>query len=249
LTNWRVRQSDSKNAFSNGLVLQSRRTGILELKILLLIKGPALEGIGSLLPVCAASTSEAIRKDTGIVSWLHWPDLVTIDGKAVAKTTVHAPGPVQGSRPRETRARVGIFVNCFAPTLPKLSSAIPTSSIQAALGVEIDVDLLRDKVIRAFDWYFDEWERGMHQKLAGRIAPTIPWLGREVEVKLRRGGLLRGKADRIDESGSLLIKERGRRSRILFAPPDLVEYVRTARDDGTPHLGLHSLSASHGRVP
>jgi biotin-(acetyl-CoA carboxylase) ligase len=125
-----------------------------------------------------------------------------------------------------------ISVNCFAPPSGEFSSvALPPTSIRSALGVGIDIDLLRDKVLHALNWYHAEWERGMNRKLVERIRPTIVWLGREVKVKLADGRVLKGRARGLDDEGSLLLeqKQRSGRSSSVKIRPESVSLVRAVR--------------------
>jgi hypothetical protein len=180
-------------------------------------------------PIAAACTSEGIRRDTGIVSWLQWPNLVTIEGRVVAKTSFSV------SSPPEPDGKVQIVfkmsVDCFADRLASPPPGLPTTSILDALGVEIDVDLLRDKILHALSWYCAEWERGMHRKLVDRMQPTIAWVGHEVEVRTADAEILKGRAMGLDEGGSLLLERRGtrgsRKTRVL--PPEGVELVRAVK--------------------
>ena len=180
-------------------------------------------GAGLLGPLAAACASEGIRRDTGIISWLHWPNLVTIDGRVVAKASLSLAAPQEPHG--KAQAVFGVSVNCFASTPPSFPSGLPSTSILDVLGVEIDADLLRDKVLHAMDWYFAEWERGMHRKLVDRIEPTVPWLGRDVKVRTVDGKVLAGMAKGLDDDGSLLL-ERGGRTRAIR--PEGVELVRVA---------------------
>lgn len=167
------------------------------------------DSMGLLTPVAAASASEGIRRDTGAVSWFHWPNLVTLGGRVVARTSLSIGEP--RSPGRGLRLTFRVSVNCSADVPADSDSELGETSIRDVLGVEIDRDMLRDKVLHALDWYYAEWQRGAHQKLADRIEPTIPWLGREVEVATVGGEVLRGTARGLDRSGSLLLEEGVRR--------------------------------------
>jgi hypothetical protein len=187
-------------------------------------------GLSLLVPLVAACTSEGIRRDTGIVSWLYWPNLVTIDGRLVATTSVSASsqasssssGSGQQQKEGEGKGEHGryelvfkVSVNCFGgephrpsplATTAAAARALPSTSILDALGVEIDMRLLRDKILHALTWYQAEWERGMHRKLVDRIQPTIPWLGRKVRVETTGShDVLVGRAERLDDTGSLVL--------------------------------------------
>jgi biotin-(acetyl-CoA carboxylase) ligase len=221
---WRVRKGTAIRKFSDRLVVQGGRRGMLDLSVCLLADGRA-DGLGFLRPLAAACASEGIRRDTGIVSWLHWPDLVTIDGLVVAKTSLSLAAPKKPSG-EKTQATIEISVNCFAGT----SGA--STSILEALGVEIEVDLLRDKILHALNWYHAEWEMGMRRKLVERMRPTIAWLGRDVEVTMSDGRTVRGRAKGLDDDlCSLLLEQQhdgrtreGPKTRRL--PPQSVEHVR-----------------------
>jgi hypothetical protein len=253
---WRVRTGAAVRHFSHGLVVQGRRPGILDLSVCMLTGAGSLGllplpsqriqgaddsaqasstltrgrmgGLDLLGPLAAACTSEGIRRDTGIVSWLYWPNLVTIDGRLVATTSVSASSSSSspsssGSEQKEEQGGGGyrlvfkVSVNCFGgePNRPSplgtaattaLAPALPSTSIREELGVEIDMRLLRDKILHALTWYQAEWERGMYRKLVDRIQPTIPWLGRKVRVETTRSqDFLVGRAERLDDTGSLVL--------------------------------------------
>jgi BirA family transcriptional regulator, biotin operon repressor / biotin---[acetyl-CoA-carboxylase] ligase len=227
---WRVRRRSGVRRFSEGLVVQGRRPGVLELSACRATSAETSpESFHLLGPLAAACTSEGIRRDTGIVSWLHWPNLVTIEGRAVAKTSLSVSTPPES----DGKAQIvfGISVSCFADAAKPFRSGLSTISILDVLGVEIDVDLLRDKILHALSWYCAEWERGMHRKLVDRMQPTIVWVGHEVEVRTAEAEILKGRAMGLDDTGSLLLEQRGtrgsRKTRVL--PPEGVELVRAVK--------------------
>jgi biotin-(acetyl-CoA carboxylase) ligase len=225
-SDWRVRRGSGIRRFSEGLVVQGGRPGVLELSACRVTSARASpDGFRLLGPLAAACTSEGIRRDTGIVSWLHWPNLVTIEGRAVAKTSLAVSSPPES----DGRAQIvfGISVSCFPDAAMPFPSGLPTTSILDALGVEIDVDLLRDKILHALSWYYAEWERGMHRKLVDRIQRTIAWLGDEVEVRTADAKVLKGVAMGLDDGGSLLLEQRGARGskKTRTIPPEGVELV------------------------
>jgi biotin-(acetyl-CoA carboxylase) ligase len=227
---WRIKRGSALWRFSDRLVVQGGRRGLLDLSVCVLADGRASPGTAGLLgPLVAASASEGIRRDTGVVSWLHWPNLVTIDDRVVAKTSLSMT-EVQGSGGK-TQVVMGILVNCFSSRPSSFPSALPCTSILDALGVEVDIALLRDKVLHALNWYHAEWERGMLRKLADRIRPTIAWLGRKVEVRAAGGPPLRGMARGLDDFGSLVLEQEGRggRKTARAIHPEGVELVRVVR--------------------
>jgi biotin-(acetyl-CoA carboxylase) ligase len=218
---WRVRRGSGVGRFSDGLVVQGGSAGLLRLWVCRALSPGAPGAYGLLGPLAAACTSEGIRRDTGIISWLHWPDLVTIDGKVVAKTSLSLAQPSHTGA--KAHAIFEVSVNCFADAVP-FPPGLRSTSIAKVLGVEIDMGLLRDKVLHAFDWYLAEWERGVLIKLVERIQPTISWLGQEVEVTTSGGEVLTGRAVRLGEDGSLGLE--GPHARTVA--PELVDVVRLA---------------------
>ena len=218
---WRVRRGSSVRSFSDGLVVQGGPRGHLSLSACRASARQVAPGdFGLLGPLAAACASEGIRRDTGIVSWLHWPDLVTIEGRVVARTSLSATRPEGADA--EARVVFAVLVNCFAGRPSSFPLRLPATSILDSLGVEIDVDLLRDKVLHALDWYFAEWERGIDRKLVERMEPTISWLGGDVEVRTTEAKVLKGRAKGLDDQGSLLLARRGG---ILAVPAGSVELV------------------------
>ncbi|MDA4115756.1 MAG: hypothetical protein OK442_04290 [Thaumarchaeota archaeon] len=222
---WRVRRASAIGRFSDGLVVQGGTRGLLQLSVCRASARRVNSGDFRLLgPLAAACTSEGIRRDTGIISWLHWPNLVTIEGRVVAMTSLSLTQPVEpGSK---AQVVFGVLVNCSASVPSSFPSGLPAVSILEALGVEVDAGLLRDKVLHALDWYFAEWERGMHRKLVERMEPTISWLGRDVRVRTTDAKVLTGKAEAIDDQGSLLLDRRGVTLTVPAATVELVTAVK-----------------------
>ncbi len=222
---WRLVNGSAVTDFSDGLVVQGGRPGLLRLLVCRAVRRAVSPGAFGLLgPLAAACTSEAIRRDTGIISWLYWPNLVTIEGRAVARASL-------SHKVRGVQTIFDISVDCFAGEAPDFSRGLRGTSIRDALGVEIDVALLRDRILHSLDWYFAEWERGMQRKLVDRIQPTISWLGGQVEVLMLDGRLLRGTAKGLDDDGSLMLEERDGRGvqHARTIHPIGVEFVRPVK--------------------
>jgi BirA family transcriptional regulator, biotin operon repressor / biotin---[acetyl-CoA-carboxylase] ligase len=222
---WRVRRASASGRFSDGLVVQGGTSGLLHLWACRASASQVPPPDFALLgPLAAACASEGVRRDTGIISWLHWPNLVTIDGRVVARTSLSLTQPTEpGSK---VGVVFGVLVNCFGKRPASFPRELPATSILGALGVEIDVDLLRDKVLHALDWYFAEWERGMHGKLVERMEPTISWLGSDVRVRTTDGKVLTGKAVGLDDRGSLLLETGGGSLAVPAGSAELVTAVK-----------------------
>ena len=181
------------------------------------LEGPS-RNLSLLGPLMAAALSEAIRKDTGLIAWLHWPDLTTVDGSAVGRASLSRASGV---------TNVELRVNCFAPGAKAIfSRGVPSGSILDALGVEIDPSLLRERVLDATDWLTAEWEKGAYGRLVERIQPSIAWMGQPVKVVKKNGDTMTGSATGVDEKGSLLL--HGKLGPVAISPED-VEFVLPVR--------------------
>lgn len=195
------------------------RRGLID--VVVELPNPALN-VSLLHPLAAAAASEAVRKDTGLVTWVGWPDLVLADGKALGVTSVsHRP------------LKLEVTMNCFAPG-GLLPGVAPSTSILEVLGVEVDTGLLRDRVIAAVDWYAAEWERGAYRELAQRIQPSIYWMGEEVEVTMKDGTRLTGRAKGMDERGRLQLEAKRRRATLALSPEEVDSVVQIRQ---SPHRG------------
>jgi len=210
---WRVRRTDVQ--------------GVLCLSADL--PGPS-KNVGLLRPVAAAAVSEGVRKDTGVISWVSWPDLVTVDGSAVGKVRVSCT----------SKTSIAVRVNGHAPASQELLSAcIPSTSILEVLGAEVDLELLSDRVMSALDWYAAELERGAYRKLVERIEPSIRWMGDSVTVRMKDGTQKAGRASGLEEGGSLLLRGRGGRT-LSISPEDAecVVPIRQSPQRGSPKRNL-----------
>lgn len=220
---WRVREEGKGHSsrFADRLVVEGGTPGLLRLTICReFLRGLSVEELDFLGPLAGACTSEGIRRDTGLVSWLHWPNNVTVGGLVVARTSCDFQGG--GAR---SRVVFSASVDCSSR-----EGAPSQTSLLRVLGVELDRGMLRDKVLHAFQWYCDELERGMRQELLRRVAPTIPWLGGQVVVVLVDGGSARGRASGLDDEGRLLLVDRrGGTLHLRAGDVRLVEATETGR--------------------
>jgi biotin-(acetyl-CoA carboxylase) ligase len=218
---WRVRRGCRASRFADGLVLHGGSAGRLALTVCRTFRSLKPMELGALAPLAAACASEGIRRDTGLMSWLHWPNLVTIEDRVVA-TTKTSVEPLEA----KTNVTFAISVNCFGDGPESFPRDLPRSSIFEMLGVKIERGLLRDKILHALDWYCAELDRGMDRKLLDRIGPTIAWLGREIDVTTTSGETARGFAKGLDDQGCLVLGGLGGSRNARLFRPDRVALVR-----------------------
>lgn len=159
--------------------------------------------------VAAFSASEGIRKDTGVISWVRWPNLVAIDGKTVATARARV------IRERESnRAILDFDINISRP-----SGGCATSLLEA-VGVEVDGRILLDKVLESLAWMHAGWVNGMHPQILRRVKSMTETLGSDVSVS-KDGGRLPGVVTDIDGTGRLVVRV-GDRLPITISDPSQV---------------------------
>lgn len=163
-------------------------------------EGPLVLGL-----VAAFSASEGIRKDTGIISWVEWPDMVTIGGKVVGRTSARVrDAPKSGAEgDGATRvAEITISVNLS----PSKERAGETSLLEC-IGVEVDSTMLLEKILDSLSWMQFGWINGMHDRLLGRVGSMTETLGRTITVRTSEdGSRVEGVALGLDARGRLRVR-------------------------------------------
>lgn len=145
------------------------------------------------------AAAQAIRKTTGLLARLKWPNDVLVDGKKVvgilAEATPGGEWVVVG---------IGINANVSRDALPEVSG-YPVTSLQELLGHAVD----REALIRALLRELDEGYAGLRS--AGVSGVLRRWremaetLGRVVLVETA-GATIHGTAVDVDEAGGLLLR-------------------------------------------
>lgn len=159
--------------------------------------------------VAAFSASEGIRKDTGIISWVRWPNSVAIEGKTVAATRARVTRDGESNR-----AVLDFTINVSSPVTEGVTSLLE------AVGVEIDRRILLDKVLESLAWMHAGWVNGMHPQVLRRVKSMTETLGTSVSVS-RRGSRIVGVASDIDEMGRLVVQLRDRAAMIVSDASDV----------------------------
>jgi len=143
--------------------------------------------------VAAFSASEGIRKDTGVISWVRWPNRVAIDGKTVAEASARVTPGVGAGR----LALLSVTVNLLH------TNVRGSTSLFDSVGVEVDRDLLLEKILDSLSWMQVGWATGMHEMLLRRIASMTETIGSTVTLKRRRAS---AEALGIDNLGRLRVR-------------------------------------------
>ena len=144
--------------------------------------------------VAAFSASEGIRKDTGVISWVRWPNSVAIEGKTVATTSA-----------RVTRGKGSACVVLdFAVNVSRPPGEGFTSLLEA-VGVEVDRWILLDKILESLTWMHAGWINGMHAQVLRRVKSMTETLGSGISV-LKDGERVAGVATDIDAEGRLVVR-------------------------------------------
>ncbi len=157
---------------------------------------PTDKGNRGILPlIISFCTSEGIRKDTGIITWLRWPDKVLVERKVVARTSVvwgsgaDSEWLVLTSRIR-TRAERGLGSD--------------ECSLFDSLGVDLDPELLVDKILESISWMYSGWTRQMDEHILARCRSMLDTIGRRVEIS-QEGSMRVGTVKDVDDLGDLVV--------------------------------------------
>ena len=150
--------------------------------------------LGLLGPIAAFSASEGIRKDTGIITWIRWPQEVVADKAVLATTSVS----------REIAGGSSWVVLNFHLNrgLPKAPGA---TSLDELLGVDVETDMLTSKVLDSLAWMHSGWDKQMFPQILPRISSMLENSGEMVVVKGRRPGVVKG----VDRRGRLVVELDG----------------------------------------
>lgn len=143
--------------------------------------------------VAAFSASEGIRKDTGVISWIRWPNVVAIDGAAVATTSVSKARGID-----KNSVELFFSINIAPDGDPK------RTSLYDAVGVRVDTSILLQKVLESLSWMHAGWSNHMHPQILRRVKSMTETVGESVWVSCN-GHRALGRAIDIDSSGRLVV--------------------------------------------
>lgn len=181
---------------AEGTVVVSHRPGDPLLRFSVILRPVKPRQPELLRLVVAFSTSEGIRKDTGIITWLRWPDKVVAGRRVVATTSM-------------------VSSSAINPEWVVLTSSIRTgrtdpgdgdqTSLLDVLGVEVDPDLLVERVLESLSWMYYGWSRGMVDHIIMRFRSMLDTIGTRVQIA-DHGRLKVGIARDVDSMGNLVVE-------------------------------------------
>jgi BirA family transcriptional regulator, biotin operon repressor / biotin---[acetyl-CoA-carboxylase] ligase len=167
----------------------------------------------TLLPLLAGTSVAEALEEWGVAAALKWPNDVLVGDRKLAGILVETTSGASGV---ET-AIVGIGVNVMLDP-PSLGSPLAdrTASVASLTGRGADpLEVGAAVLARLAVWYHALRDGRAEAVLEAWRARSVPWWGREVEIR-SEGRLLRGRLEGIDEAGALLLRPgEGVRVRVL----------------------------------
>jgi BirA family biotin operon repressor/biotin-[acetyl-CoA-carboxylase] ligase len=152
-----------------------------------------------LVMVCSLAVCAAIRKVTGLVARVKWPNDVLIEGKKVCGILTELG--ITGSKLDYVLVGMGINVNCDFSQAPEMMS--PPTSLRMETGHDVSrLDLLT-VLLSEIERRYEALRQGRFDQ--NEWAAHLETIGREVTVSSgdeRWAGLATG----VDEDGALLIR-------------------------------------------
>jgi BirA family transcriptional regulator, biotin operon repressor / biotin---[acetyl-CoA-carboxylase] ligase len=175
----------------------------LALSVLVRVPGVAYAARGWIPLIAGAAMTRAVAAQltgTGHSAGLKWPNDVLVDGMKVCGILAEAVG----GDPDAVVVGSGVNTRMAAVDLP-----VPTATSFAALGIECDDDALIADYLVALDEQLEALAEARGDAGAAGVRAEVETLcltlGVDVAVALPGGGTLRGRAQRIDADGRLVV--------------------------------------------
>ena len=169
---------------------------------------------GLLAVIATFCASEGIRKDTGVITWIRWPDEVVVEKAVLAVTSLTEGGP-EGSR----WVILSFRINRGGFRGPG------SISLKDLLGVQVDSDLLVAKVLDSFSWMHSGWVKEMYPQILTRLTSMLEIPEETVAVVDRDGSASVGVTKGVDERGRLIVELGGTGARVTVEEgPKLVRF-------------------------
>jgi len=185
-----------------GTVIQGRATTRSALSFSAILRPEPGSQTRILSIIATFCASEGIRKDTGIITWIRWPDEVVAGGDVLAATSLTMGGSADAP---------WVLLH-FRINRGHMSRAGSTS-LKDLLGVDVDPDMLVAKVVDSLSWMHSGWVKGMYPKILPRITSMLENAGGRVAVD-RDGVAAPGVVRGVDETGRLIVDLSGEEVRV-----------------------------------
>ena len=179
-----------------GTVVVSHRPGDALLRFSIILRPAKARQPELLRLIIAFSTSEGIRKDTGVITWLRWPDRVVVGRRVVATTST------TGSSATHPR---WVVLTSNIRTGRTDGGDDGSTSLLDVLGVEVDPGLLVERVLESLSLMYYGWTRGMNDHIVARYRSMLDTIGRRVQIDDHER-LRFGSARDVDEAGNLIVE-------------------------------------------
>jgi len=172
----------------------------------------------SLLPLIAGlATVEALLAVGGVEAMLKWPNDVLVDGFKLGGLLVEVAGGA-------AVVGIGLNVSTREDELP-----VPTATSLLLCGGHTDREPLLKEVLRALARRYTSWRwSGGASSVLPAYRERCETIGREVQIELPGGDMVRGTATDVDDSGRLVVDEAESGQQRAFLVGD-VTHARRAR--------------------
>jgi len=148
---------------------------------------------GLLALIATFCASEGIRKDTGIITWMRWPDEVVAGRDVIAATSF-----VQGGPTDCPWVVLNFRINLRGPL------ETGSTSLHDLLSVDVDPEMLVSKILDSLSWMHSGWVKKMFPQILPRISSMLENAGGRV-VADRGGNAVSGVVRGVDETGRLVV--------------------------------------------
>jgi biotin-(acetyl-CoA carboxylase) ligase len=194
--------SPSSGGAAEGTVIQGTATARSALSFSVILRPRPGSQVGILPLIATFCASEGIRKDTGIITWIRWPDEVVAARDVLAVTSLTPGGSTDAPW-----VVLSFLINLGHTSRPG------STSLRDLLGVDVDPDMLVAKVVDSLSWMHSGWVKEMYPKILPRITSMLENGGGEVTVD-RDGVAAPGVVRGVDEKGRLIVDLPGGEVRV-----------------------------------
>lgn len=168
----------------------------------------------------ATALARAIRRQTGLVPDIKWPNDLLLNGRKAAGVLTELSAELD--RVRHVILGIGVDVNLTAADFPPELRKTATS-LRLAAGKKLDRARLAVAILRELDRDYARVCQGEFEILAEEWASLCGTLGRAVVIDIGPRQV-RGRAESLDDDGALLVRtEHGRVERVTGGDVKLVK--------------------------